>query len=292
MTTQEGNNAVVARHLEALANAAKNYTIAELANVSVSNEHILPTVASSVNGGFWLDVSGDTPVPKFYYGGVSYPFGGIVTPSTPDYSQYLVGYLPFENSTTEDTCGNTWTATGNVSLEIAPVKFGAKSLHCPAGAYIRAQNVLNLYAEKWTFDCWANYQSIQAENAGAVALGTTSTQGYNRYGVIVWDKDIGIAGNGDSWQLDQATPNNFPSALNQWVHIAIVKNGTAITFFEDGQTVASHTLTETPRVGSYFWLGATPYGANTDVYLDNVRFFEGVALWTSNFTPPTANDYA
>ena len=34
MTNQEGNNAVVARHLEALANAAKAYTLAELANIS------------------------------------------------------------------------------------------------------------------------------------------------------------------------------------------------------------------------------------------------------------------
>lgn len=39
-----------------------------------SGELILPTVASSVNGGFWLDVSGTPPAPKFHYGGKTYMF--------------------------------------------------------------------------------------------------------------------------------------------------------------------------------------------------------------------------
>ena len=48
MTTQEGNNAVVARHLEALANAAKDYTLAELANITVGGaSYALATPVSS-----------------------------------------------------------------------------------------------------------------------------------------------------------------------------------------------------------------------------------------------------
>lgn len=39
-----------------------------------SGELVLPTVSSSVNGGFWLDVSGTPPAPKFHYGGKTYMF--------------------------------------------------------------------------------------------------------------------------------------------------------------------------------------------------------------------------
>lgn len=135
-----GQNVARSRHLEELANAAKRYTLreildvtnavaTELENISIggggssSTGIILPTVANSVDGGFWLDVSGDTPVPKFFYGGNVYTLGGTSsssgseTPSTPDYSEYLIAYLPFDTSATEDTCGNTWTAYGSPTIQ-------------------------------------------------------------------------------------------------------------------------------------------------------------------------------
>ena len=34
--------------------------------------HVLPTVSSTVDGSFWLDVSGDEPAIKIFYGGTSY----------------------------------------------------------------------------------------------------------------------------------------------------------------------------------------------------------------------------
>lgn len=41
---------------------------------ATSGQMILDTVPATVDGGFWLDVSGTPPTPKFYYGGKTYMF--------------------------------------------------------------------------------------------------------------------------------------------------------------------------------------------------------------------------
>ena len=43
--------------------------------LSFSGAIILPTVASSVSGGLWLDVTDSPPVLKLFYGGTEYVIG-------------------------------------------------------------------------------------------------------------------------------------------------------------------------------------------------------------------------
>lgn len=93
-------NIVRGRHLDSLAADAKRFTLeqnlalnqaiqAELADAGISGNTVLDTVPATVDGWFWLDVSGTPPVPKFYYDGTTYMFDGIlpsaeftVTPSS------------------------------------------------------------------------------------------------------------------------------------------------------------------------------------------------------------------
>lgn len=42
----------------------------------------LPTVASSVDGGIWLDVTDSPPAIKFFYGGTTYSLGGATSATT------------------------------------------------------------------------------------------------------------------------------------------------------------------------------------------------------------------
>ena len=57
MTTESGANLVVAQQLEALAIAAKNYTLAEIANSGGGSAAtvIIGSVSSTVEGAFWLE---------------------------------------------------------------------------------------------------------------------------------------------------------------------------------------------------------------------------------------------
>lgn len=84
------------------------------------------------------------------------------------------------------------------------------------------------------------------------------------------------------------TANNFP--LNTWHHIAATRNGTELKFFVNGSQVGSTSTNSTNYTNANgVWIGA--YSGNTANYfgyLSNVRVVTGTAVYTANFTPPTA----
>jgi hypothetical protein len=80
--------------------------------------------------------------------------------------------------------------------------------------------------------------------------------------------------------------------LNAWNHFAAVRNGTNITLYVNGvlgATVAVGTNSlyevDTPNIG-YWTNGAATFLANG--YISNLRVVKGTAVYTGNFTPPTA----
>ncbi len=78
-----------------------------------------------------------------------------------------------------------------------------------------------------------------------------------------------------------------------WYHIAIVRNGTSILIFIDGQS-QSLTITQAigtsslPNVAGPLTIGGRSVsGVSMDGYLDEFRISKGIARWTTDFTPPT-----
>ena len=79
---------------------------------------------------------------------------------------------------------------------------------------------------------------------------------------------------------------------NKWVHCAVSREGNTIRIFDDGE------LTGTLDVSSYDTMNdsTVPLDIGTDHFdnydmdgfISNVRIIKGTALYTSNFTPPTA----
>jgi hypothetical protein len=79
--------------------------------------------------------------------------------------------------------------------------------------------------------------------------------------------------------------------LNQWVHVAVVRESGTITVFQNGvkgsstnniHTQMSLNLAKDDNV--YMWM--VPQSLNLDGFIDNLRVTKGVARYTSNFTPP------
>lgn len=84
------------------------------------------------------------------------------------------------------------------------------------------------------------------------------------------------------------TSNNFP--LNTWSHVAATRSGTSLRFFVDGVQVGATSTNSTNYsntagvyIGAYSGPTAYYYG-----YISNVRVCKGTALYTANFTPPSA----
>lgn len=78
---------------------------------------------------------------------------------------------------------------------------------------------------------------------------------------------------------------------HQWNHVAAVRNGTTITFYLNGVSVGSGTLTNQSITSSNpLWIGrqnVTNWTSDFNGYISNFRMVKGTALYTTNFTPST-----
>lgn len=82
------------------------------------------------------------------------------------------------------------------------------------------------------------------------------------------------------------TFNGSNSGFKQWVHHAIVRRSGTLYWYINGtqvysvanSTSTSDTYLEVGNYAAYYWNG----------YISNFRFVKGTAVYTGNFTPPTA----
>lgn len=149
---------------------------------------------------------------------------------------------------------------------------------------LKADSIIDINTDKWTFDGW---YYCDASNT-AFHIGLENSHTYGQTGIITLYDGIYVpnATKTRSWAW---TTNTF--TLGEWTHIVIVKNGLDLLFFKNGQLSEKLTLTRSFSTGGGFELGyAGDYSGHLAHY-DSLRFFENVALWTENFTPPIAEDY-
>lgn len=76
---------------------------------------------------------------------------------------------------------------------------------------------------------------------------------------------------------------------NQWTHVAVTRSGSASRMFVNGVLVSS-TSVSINSSSSVLGIGINPQGFAQPFngYLSNVRIVKGTAVYTANFTPPTA----
>lgn len=248
--------------------------------VSVTPDtYVIGTASSTVDGGIWYTVTNDVPQLKMHNGSFDYGFnhdsitykGG---------NRNLVAYLPFDMSATADACGNTWATDANdTRLNTSKKKFGTSSLSlAQITGFLKAENVLDINAEKWTFDTWIYFNGNHP-----IKFGNDTTLSATK-GISIADGKMRIANAaGNGWGINE----NFSWGLQyKWQHIAIVKNGNTLMCFTDGVLKGTWTLTSEIADG-----GFVGFGVGDGSFWDSMRFFEGVALWDSDFTPPIASDY-
>lgn len=77
--------------------------------------------------------------------------------------------------------------------------------------------------------------------------------------------------------------------IGVWMHLAMVSNGSTVTLYVDGVSQGSASYSGVApntaiRLGRYKPTGGTGFKG----YMSNVRVVKGTAVYTANFTPPTA----
>ena len=143
----------------------------------------------------------------------------------------------------------------------------------------------------WTIEFWAYHTAAGgAEGVGYFFNGNTGSNA-NR---IQFGRDP----SGAAYFYSEATSlTNYAVssaanviALNTWYHIAVVSNSSTIKIHVNGVEVATGSITNTPASGTSLNIGflrsasALQYFAG---YISNFRYTR-TAVYTANFTPPTA----
>jgi len=137
----------------------------------------------------------------------------------------------------------------------------------------------------FTFEAWVNWSTLYSNSGQMSPL--FGGQQYDYVALYNGSKTIRVDANGGC-----STDRNFGSSSSistgEWIHIAVVRSGSTITWYTDG--VSSGT---TSCANDWFGNGGTMYiGKNTwrsgyfHGYMTNMRYVDGTAVYTSNFTPP------
>jgi hypothetical protein len=138
----------------------------------------------------------------------------------------------------------------------------------------------------FTIEFWT-YANQWAQIGGATVYFCNGVLDQFQIGVYPNNANIQLYINGSVIQGALST-----SIIGRWMHIAVVRSGSAITIYEDGVSRASGTSSySVPAsicyIGRQLPRSPTDYGANLNGYIDDFRITKG-ARYTANFTPPTA----
>jgi hypothetical protein len=179
----------------------------------------------------------------------------------------------------------TWTAAGNAQLDTAQYKFGGSSLLLDGtGDWVSTLDMSDfaLFNSGFTFDCWIRPTSLavpsgvfgQVTDANNIARMFISTNGALNFDIRV---------NSVVFTLTSA-----PGAIvvNQWQHVAVVRNGITLYLFVDGILVATGSEPRTIPLLVQMFVGQDGFGQLFTGWIDEWRYVRFIARWTANFTPP------
>ncbi len=143
----------------------------------------------------------------------------------------------------------------------------------------------DLGANDFTIECWIYLTSMPAGATGTIV---------GQWKVTIGRSFILYVGGGIlSFVVNTSTTLNTPAssiAINQWTHVAVVRNGATWQIYLNGISRASASAatigTSTSLLAIGFNLDGAPATYFFPGYISNFRICKGFAAYTGAFTPP------
>jgi hypothetical protein len=191
-------------------------------------------------------------------------------------------YLPMDNAGIFDKTGNhTLTLVGDPATSTTQTKYANTSVYQSVDVIHIDNFNYELINSDWTLEGWFYSQGTASVNTMFHINNDGSPSGvhvhHDASGTLKVDDGA------------VATDNFGTMALNQWQHLAIVRNNGTTTAYVNGTSVGNHTSWDPASPTNRLQLGRYASNANYTYtgYYENVQFVHGVAKYTANFTPPT-----
>jgi hypothetical protein len=168
--------------------------------------------------------------------------------------------------------GRTITNNG-VMVSDERAKFGEKSLYIAAGTYASAEIPVS---GDCTVDCWMCIKSYASAFPTPFNWAFTGDRGIYAHFLPY----VSYPSSGPGYIATE------PCGLDKWYHVAMVRNGNLILYFQDGKLLGTLGATTTENLS--FVLGYLIDAQSAtwfDGYIDELRVSD-IARWTSDFKPP------
>lgn len=135
----------------------------------------------------------------------------------------------------------------------------------------------------FTYECWA--YPIDSTVSYRAIFGIDNYSGTTPFRLYQYGPKF------EFWYT--GTSPNYRSSntitMNQWYHLAITRAGTSLRFYVNGEQMGTTVTSSANYPTSNFRIGFDFQSLYPFLgYISNVRVVNGTALYTSNFTPPTA----
>lgn len=184
------------------------------------------------------------------------------------------------------------------ALDTAQKKFGVSSLRCTKTGWVSYSQagIFNLGANDFTIECWAYPTAFNERESCFISIGNAG-----RWLFTLFSNDRLSFYYNPSGGFIFAHRTHSGITLNTWHHFAVCRQGSAARLFLNGvQQGANIDLTgidigmqptDTIDIGNFASAVTghpSSYPQNFNGWIDEVRIIIGQALYTSNFTPPSA----
>jgi len=210
-------------------------------------------------------------------------------------AKYTSNFIPA--STDPDILPDTPSGVSG-SSKLAKITDGAVIFDGTSGTSMSIANSsdFNFGSGDWTVECY--HYSFKAPGSGTNSLIGMWNSGSNRRTWLInlyndyfrgYFSIDGAAG-GSIYQVGDST---VKAGSDRWYHVALVRNGNNLYLFQDGKLIDTQDVTGQSVYNNttddlYIGSGHAGTVTNTNGYISNLRVVKGTALYTSDFTPPTA----
>jgi len=188
----------------------------------------------------------------------------------------------------------TINTIGNAKTSTAKSKFGGSSLLFDGvSSALTISGDLQMGNQNFTGECWfyplmlpvgGNLAVLWAQRPNLAAYGGPTLAISSAGNLLLFIANS----NGSGWEI-VGFDTQITVSLNEWQHIALVRNDSQLLTYKNGVAGSSVGInfsiasTGDTSVGA----GSASGGQWISGYLDELRITKGVARYTSNFVPPT-----
>ena len=224
----------------------------------------------------------------------------IITPTSAFSNDGNTAFLSFQSNRFVDNSSNTYaiTPSGNTSVQafspFNPSASWSAATYGGSGYFDGTGDYLNTASDAaftlgssgdFTVELFFYAPSSQATNAFLVTTEADNNTDFLNRWAIQFGTSTAIA-----WMKSTGSTGILSSTVTfgQWNHLAVCRSGSTITMWLNGVSQGTQTTDQAYTTQGSVKIGYVSGAAYFNGYISNVRVVKGTAVYTANFTPPTA----